>query len=511
MGNQQIPRSAHDGEWRRVHPLSPWVRGWILVAALFVAVGRDWFEALLSGGVNRGWWSGVPVPVLAAVGIGVVVLVAAGFMFSWWTTRFAVGATTVRLRTGIVFRQLRQARLDRVQAVDLAQPLLARLFGLAELRFEVADAGESALRLSFLPVAEAEALRARILAAAAAARSAEQLRAGDRLQVNAAPLPGARREAERVAPEVPADPGEALVAAVPLVRILASTLLTPFVMVASLAGAASVALQVATGVTALGVALVPAFLAAAATAWGRINRTWNFRVLAAGDGLRLRYGLLETRTQTVPAGRVQAIGIRQPLLWRPFGWWALHVNVAGYGQSSGQEEAKSTVLPAGTLEDVFRVLGLVFPDPGAGPESARGVVQAGMTGAGSDGGFASSPGPARWVDPLGWRRTGFLATGTAILCRHGAFARTLSIVPHGRTQSVALTQGPLERRFGLANVELHSTPGPVRPAVRHLAVADAERLFGELAARAAAARRRAPGAAPLARQHPPVRAEGDTP
>jgi putative membrane protein len=495
MAAQEPRDSAHDGEWRRVHPLSPWVRGWILVVALFVGVGRDWFEALLSGGSDRGWWSGVPVPVLATVGGAVVVLVAAGFMWSWWATRFAVDESTVRLRTGIVFRQHRQARLDRVQAVDLAQPLLARLFGLAELRFEVADAGESALRLSFLPLAEAHALRAQILAAAARARQ----------DAAAGPEP---RPAAAAGP----DPAESPVTAVPVGRILASTVLTPFVLIAGLAGVGAVVLQVATGVAALGVALVPAFIAAAATAWGRINRTWNFRVLAAGDGLRLRYGLLETRTQTVPVGRIQAIGIRQPLLWRPFGWWSLNVNVAGYGQSSDQEQARSTVLPAGTAEDVFRVLALILPDPGTDPGTARQAVEAGMAGSGAAHGFVSSPPAARWLDPLGWRRTAFLVTRTVVLCRHGVLARTLSAVPHERTQSVALVQGPLERRLGLAGVELHSTPGPVRPAVRHLAVADAERLFGEQAARAAA-RRRAPGPggpAPADPQHP-APAEGEAP
>ena len=38
-------------------------------------------------------------------------------------------------------RDQRQVRLDRVQAVDLRQPLLARIAGLAELKFEAADGG----------------------------------------------------------------------------------------------------------------------------------------------------------------------------------------------------------------------------------------------------------------------------------------------------------------------------------------------------------------------------------
>ena len=71
------------------------------------------------------------------------------------------------MNTGFLFKQQRQARLDRVQAIDIVQPLLARIFGLAELKFEVADAGESAVRLAYLPLDQARQLRATILARAA--------------------------------------------------------------------------------------------------------------------------------------------------------------------------------------------------------------------------------------------------------------------------------------------------------------------------------------------------------
>ena len=39
--------------------------------------------------------------------------------------------------------------------------------------------------------------------------------------------------------------------------------------------------------------------------------------------------------------------------------------------------------------------------------------------------------------------------------------RTTSIVPHHKTQSVELRQGPLARWRGLATVEVHTPKGPV--------------------------------------------------
>ena len=43
------PEVAADGEWLRVHPASPFVRGWVALAAIGIFFGRDIFERLLQG------------------------------------------------------------------------------------------------------------------------------------------------------------------------------------------------------------------------------------------------------------------------------------------------------------------------------------------------------------------------------------------------------------------------------------------------------------------------------
>ena len=107
-------------------------------------------------------------PWLLLGGGTLLLLTVLGFILSWYFTRYQVAEGYVRVNTGFLFRQQRQARLDRVQAIDVVQPLLARIFGLAELRFEVADAGESAVHLAYLRADEARQLRATILAGAPA-------------------------------------------------------------------------------------------------------------------------------------------------------------------------------------------------------------------------------------------------------------------------------------------------------------------------------------------------------
>jgi putative membrane protein len=141
----------------------------------------------------------------------------------------------------------------------------------------------------------------------------------------------------------------------------------------------------------------------------------------------------------------------------------------------------------GTRQDVMQVLALVLPNPGTPDPLA--VFTAGLEGTGSGSGFLTSPRRARWFSPLSFRRNGYAATATALLVRSGALWRDLAVVPHERTQSIALHQGPLARRLRLADLRLHTTVGPVDPRVRQMDAAAARLLFDEQAARAAAARR----------------------
>ena len=150
-----------------MHPASPFVRGWVALAAIGFFFFRDTFERVLQGGPLVDEQLAGRAPWLLLGGGVLLLLTVLGYVLSWYFTRYQVAEGYVRVNTGFLFKQQRQARLDRVQAIDIVQPLLARIFGLAELKFEVADAGESAVRLAYLRMDEARQLRATILARAA--------------------------------------------------------------------------------------------------------------------------------------------------------------------------------------------------------------------------------------------------------------------------------------------------------------------------------------------------------
>ena len=447
--------------WHRVHPISPLVRGWVAVVAVIFIFGRNSLESVFTRGWDGGdsLTGGPPAPFIAAVVGAAIVAFGVAFFLSWRFTRYQVTDEHVHINSGIVFRQQRRARIDRVQAIDVVQPLVARAFGLAELKFEVADGGKSAMKLSFLKLAEAKRLRAAILARAAGVAIDPE-------------LPGEVQEA----PEthvLALKPGRIIGAAF----LGSTTMMAVFVIVAVLWS----------GKPGILVGAVPIFIGIGAAYWKNITGDFNFRVALSPDGVRLHYGLLETRSQTIPPGRVQAVGISQGPLWRLCGWYRVHVNVAGYGTDASDHGSRTVLLPAGTLDEVMAVLGLVFPDPGV--KNPFEVFGAGLNGPGDAYGFVHSPRSARWIDPLSWRRNAFRATGTALLCRRGVVFRSLQVVPHERTQSLELRQGPLMAALGLVDFELHSTAGPIRPLVHHMSLANGLELFDEQAARAATARR----------------------
>ncbi|WP_288782431.1 PH domain-containing protein, partial [uncultured Kocuria sp.] len=173
MSENTTDGSHHDSKethWERVHPLSPLARFWVAIAIVLFTVGRNFLENALEGDQDANeFWGGIgqaiaSLTLIAWLGFtGLVIVLLGGMFWSWWFTRYAVTSDSVRLRRGLVFRSDKQARLDRVQTIEISQPFFARLVGLAELRFNVADSGDSTLHLQYLRRRDAENLRSRLL------------------------------------------------------------------------------------------------------------------------------------------------------------------------------------------------------------------------------------------------------------------------------------------------------------------------------------------------------------
>ncbi|MER7891204.1 PH domain-containing protein [Micromonospora sp. NPDC094482] len=443
---------------RRLHPLSPALHG--AKSLVVVIAGLSW--STLSR-VGFGWFAAM----VAVLAVGATVL----SVISWYNTGYHVVGRELRVHEGLLWRRTRAIPLERLQAVEVVRPLLAQLTGLAELRLEVVGGGKTEAPLAYLSVADAAALRERLLILAG--RAGQPGAAPAAAAGTAAPTGPASAAAGAPAAPATVPPGRPL-HAVRNQDLLVSQLLTPqafllpfgvaFVVAQFLSEDSWSFIAVASTLTAMaGVLLQPV---------RRVLDDWNFRLARDEGTLRVRNGLLETRAQTVPLDRVQTLRATWPLLWRMKGWLRLRLEVAGYSIGEADERNRpDRLLPVGELPTAEMIVAEVLP----------GVQLAGLP-------FSPPPPRARWLHPLSRGALGAGLHDRVFAVRSGLLTRQAAVVPYARIQSVRVVQGPLQRRLGLATVHADTAGGP-GAAAEDRDVAEAWAIAAELTRRSHAARR----------------------
>ena len=417
---------------RRVHPITPLVH-----AASALPVALLILFSLSIGGVfsigARTIALSFGLLVLLPIVIGMIAYLGWRNLWFWFDED-----GDFRVDSGILTKKQRRMQLSRLQSVDIAQPLIARLFSLAEITVEVAGSHDSRVKLRFLQLDEARALRNEILA-----RSA-----------------GLRHDA----PEAP----EAPIASV-TPRDLAVSLLLRSVT-AGLLGLTALVIVITVLTSGWGGLVFAMFTGGLPIliVVTEFMRYFNFTVSQSPDGLRTRFGLAKTETRTIPPGRVQAIEFVEPLLWRRWGWVRLRVNIAGVGGTDSNGNQQETLLiPVATRAVADGIVSRILP---------------GLDLAGLDWKFA--PPRSRRRSPIQWRNLAVAWDEAVFASRRGRVTRRLMVIPHVRTQSVRLTQGPWERALDLASVHVDSTPGPVEVMALHLDAMTARRVVDDQSVRA---------------------------
>ena len=81
------------------------------------------------------------------------------------------------------------------------------------------------------------------------------------------------------------------------------------------------------------------------------------------------------------------------------------------------------------------------------------------------------------------RAIGYAEREDDLLIRRGVMFRSLVVVPYGRMQYVDVQAGPVDRRFGLARVQLHTASPGTDASIPGLAPDEAARLRDRLARR----------------------------
>lgn len=87
---------------------------------------------------------------------------------------------------------------------------------------------------------------------------------------------------------------------------------------------------------------------------------------------------------------------------------------------------------------------------------------------------------AMWLIPRQVRAIGYAELEDDLLIRKGVLFRTLSVVPYGRMQYVDVQAGPLTRRAGIAQVQLHTASASTDASIPGLPEPEAARLRDRL-------------------------------
>lgn len=336
------------------------------------------------------------------IGFAVLLLILAAGSIDWWFTRYSLDDLAIHRRSGFLFKKNRTIRLESVQSVDISRPLVTRLLGLSELRFEVADGSSEALHIKYVSARKAEVLRRTAMASINLLRSEAAGRpvdvSSDSMQISTermldadqmhqpfeasygAPVQDSTQQVvsqqgfqqpapDQFAPEqsvpqhpsasrrgargrmpmpVAADLSQPPIFRISNVRLIGSIILEHLVWLVP-----AVALMVGIVVLAamlegespflIFMAILPGTFAPmvgyVVALWTRFDGAANFKITPSGQGgVTLRYGFTGTHTQNVMVERIQALVVEQPILWRAFGWYRIKMTIAGIGIEKNENQ-----------------------------------------------------------------------------------------------------------------------------------------------------------------------------
>lgn len=481
---------AHADE-RRLHPASLIIFSWNAITQLLPLIvlglisGKADFEEL-------GFW--------ALLGVAAIVMGS----LKYFTFRYRVEAEQISTRSGLMFRQLRQLRFARVQNLSVVRSPLHRLLGLSLVRIESGSGVGDDVRLDAVTPAQIEELRAMV--------SGHQGAQPELVQAERALLKLSTIELVRLG--LISNRGMLVVAALfgflmqngseRTIFRLGERWLGPLwtqVNDAHLGWVGNVLLALAM----LSLALILVRLLSVGLS---IVQFHGFELSAKPDRVVAHYGLLTRVQAALKFARIQQIAIEETLLHRWFARASVRVRSAAVQAVNDSVQQLSWLAPVIARNEQLALLKRVQPEIEWGQfnwqpiaKDALGLVLLVRMAA-----FAvmlaiafGVLGPhALWgllLLPLvalsAWlyvRRTRIHVSEQSVAVFHGGINHLTLVSRVGRIQGLRMTQGLLQREFGLATIEV-DVAGSMGAGMRQLTlplleIERAQQLLTQLLVRA---------------------------
>ncbi|RSO34911.1 hypothetical protein DMH15_20450 [Streptomyces sp. WAC 06725] len=456
---------------------------------LAAPLGSWALTALATGGrITPGAWI-----TLTAIAGSFAVLTVIG-LIRWLRTDYRVTHDSFEVRSGVLTRRLRSVPLHRIRTVDLTASPLHRLFGVTVLRAGTAGSsgGGTELSLEALTTADAERLRATLMARADAAAAAEDPVVS---RINWRWL--------RYAPLTFWVIGGVFAAAGGVYRALDGAGIEPWKLgiVRSAFdefGASALWITIPLALLAVLVLGTAGALALYVEGW------WNFRLeWTDAHTLRVRRGLFTTRSVTIERARLRGAVLREPLLLRAGGGATVRVVAGGLGNKE-ENRKRSVILPPAPRTEAVRTasgtLRTAFPDAGlrAHPKAAlrrrrtRGLLLVTLPGTlilallgllltpvllHCAWAFALVSAPVvLWLARDAYRNLGHAVQGRYLVTRSGTFSRETVALQREAIAAWTFSTTPFSRRTGLVTLTAAVAAGEDGYHVRDLAADDAPAL-----------------------------------
>lgn len=485
------------GQWRRTSPLAVLYFLATVIKGLVANAGQ---MAASVGAIVVLIQQELPVVALGTAGLLLVCSVTAALRY--WFFRFSLDADRVRIRQGVFKKVELNAQFDRIQGVHVEQSLIFRLLGLVTVGFDTAGSAQQEGKLPAVTPEFATALRERV----------------ERRKKAAAPAAAAQAP-----PAATVDEGECLVRLAPgdmfRIGLTDRSVLAGLVAVPLVTQAAANAMgerfeaplrHAATAfanfgplatplvvVALLALCLLAIFALSTASAFLRYH---DFRLFVAGARFRATRGLLTRKETAVERAKIQQLRLYQSALLRALGCFRLRaMPVSGGAAGGGAETAQVTDttlhVPVLAAESVRPLAAQVLTAEGRGlsllPEvdAFVGISPAYIEARVKMVGLAPAlvamavlypfvgavsvcclawPALVALVAWQLWRRRGYMHTDDGFACRAGLVGFTVDAFALRKVQSILVTQSPLQRRRGLASMDIVLASGGVSvPYIDH--------------------------------------------
>ncbi|MFD0203229.1 PH domain-containing protein [Saccharothrix carnea] len=288
------------------------------------------------------------------VSVGVIAAIVLFGLLRWITTRYRITTEQVELHTGLLVRKRLAVPRDRIRTVDLTAKLGHRLFGLSAIRVGTGQRdqpGEDGLTLDAVSSAEAERLRVLLLTiakteapAAAEERPGVVLSEWDNRWLRYAPLTLSGLVAA----------GALFGFVMNFARELDIEVLEPMTEAAHWVVAQPLGLTVA---VFAGVVLLVATFGSVLV---YVVQFWGYRLTREPDDtVRVRRGLLTTRSVSVAEQRLRGVELVEPLLLRA--GRGAHAKTVTTGL--GRKGESNLLLPPAPVAEAHRVSAEVLRHP----------------------------------------------------------------------------------------------------------------------------------------------------